>query len=141
MRRGGIGRAARRWAGAGLCGPVSGACQPDWLDRSSGANVVTAGNWRLTLRILGARATYDLTLHPNSTVTGTGRWTISRANVAGRWLFDPAGQILHLELSGGIEEGTKVIPVKVVRWNSARDADCMFEHRRAHLEKLPPAGR
>ena len=109
--------------------------------RSSGANVVTAGNWRITLRSLGARATYDLTLHPNSTVTGTGRWTISRANVAGRWLFDPAGQVLHLELSGGIEKGTRAIPVKIVRWNSAHDADCTFEHRRAHLEKLSPAGR
>jgi TIR domain len=109
--------------------------------RSSGANVVTAGNWRITLRALGARATYDLTFHPNSTVTGTGRWTISRANVAGRWLFDPAGQILHLELSGGLEKGTRVIPVQIVRWNEADDADCMFEHRRAHLEKLPPAGR
>lgn len=109
--------------------------------RSSGANLVTVGNWRITLRFLGARTTYDLTLHPNSTVTGTGRWTISRANVAGRWLFDPAEQILHLELSGGIEKGTKAIPVKIVRWNAAGDADCMFEHRRAHLEKIPPSGR
>ena len=108
---------------------------------SSGANVVTAGLWQITFRSLGARATYDLTLHPNSTVTGTGRWTISRASLAGRWLFDPAGQILHLELSGGLEKGTRVIPVKIVRWNGTDDADCMFEHRRAHLEKLPPAGR
>jgi TIR domain len=109
--------------------------------RSSGANLVTVGNWRITLRFLGAKATYDLMLHPNSTVTGTGRWSISRVNVAGRWLFDPAEQILHLELSGGIEKGTKAIPVKIVRWKRAGDADCMFEHRRAHLEKIPPPGR
>jgi hypothetical protein len=109
--------------------------------RSSGANVVTAGNWRISRRALGARVTYDLTLHPNSTVTGTGRWTISRVDIAGRWLFDPAEQVLHLELSGGLEKGTRVLPVKIVRWNGADDAECMFDHRHAHLEKLPPAGR
>ena len=102
---------------------------------------VTVGNWRITFRVLGAQAIYDLTLHPNSTVTGTGRWAIGRANLAGRWLFNPAEQILHLELSGGIEKGTKAIPVKIVRWNAAGDADCIFEHRRAHLEKVPPSGR
>ena len=119
----------------------SGVDHPPDRPRSPGAKLVTVGNWRITLRFLGARATYDLTLRPNSTVTGTSRWTISRANVAGRWLFDPAEQILHLELSGGIEEGTKAIPVKIVRWNAAGDADCIFEHRRAHLEKVPPSGR
>ncbi len=131
---------------AAMTGKQPSGIEQSWMhvrdrQRSSGANVVTAGNWRITFRALGARAIYNLTLHPNSTVTGTGRWTISRADIAGRWLFDPAGQILHLELSGGIEEGTRVEAVKIVRWNSADDADCMFANRRAHLEKLPPTGR
>ena len=113
---------------------------PD-AQRSSGANAVTSGNWRIMLRSLGARAIYDLTLHPTGTVSGTGRWTISRVNFAGRWQFDPAGQILQLELSGGIEEGTKVTTFKIDRWNGAGDADGIYEGRRAHLERLPPAGR
>jgi hypothetical protein len=102
---------------------------------------VTSGNWRITLRSLGARARYNLTLHPNGTVTGTARWTISRANLAGRWQFDPAGQILQLELSGGIEEGTRTTTFKIDRWNGAGGADGIYENRRAHLERLPPAGR
>jgi TIR domain len=126
---------------ADLTGKQPSGIEIDPNGRSSAANVVTAGNWRITLRMLGARAIYDLTLHPNGTVTGTGRWTISRANLAGRWLFDPAGQILHLELSGGIEEGTRATTLKIVRWNGVRDAEGIYENRRAHLEKLPPAGR
>lgn len=109
--------------------------------RSSGAGLITAGNWQITARMLGGKATYDLTLHPNGTVTGKGRWTISRATLAGRWLFDPAAQILHLELSGGIQEGTRAIPVKILRWSGAENADCMFEHRRARLQKLTPSKR
>lgn len=109
--------------------------------RSSGANQVTVGNWRITVRFLGGRATYDLMLHPNGTLIGTGKWTISRVKIAGRWLFDPAEQILHLELSGGIHEGTKAIPVKIIQWRTADLADCTFEHRRGQLERITPSRR
>jgi hypothetical protein len=106
--------------------------------RTSGANLVTSGRWRITVRVLGARARYDLTLHPTGTLTGTGKFFISRASLAGRWQFDPAGQTLHLEMSGGIQEGTRAIPVKIMRWTSSDAADCLFEHRRARLERIVP---
>jgi hypothetical protein len=115
--------------------------QPRIRQRSSGANLVTVGNWRITLHFLAARAIYDLTFHPNSTVTGKAKWTISRANLAGRWLFDPAEQVLHLELSGGLQQGTRAIPVKIIRWRTADVADCKFDHRRARLERITPYRR
>jgi hypothetical protein len=107
-------------------------------ERSSGAYIVSVGQWRITLRFLAVQAQYDLKLLPNGTVSGTAKWAISRANTAGRWFFDPADQVLHLELSGGIQEGTKAIPVKIVRWTSPDAADCLFEHRRARLERILP---
>ena len=103
---------------------------------TSGASRVTAGHWRITVKYLGTRAHYDLKLHPSGIVTGTGRWTVSRADLAGRWSFDPADQLLHLELSGGIQEGTKVVPVKITRWVTADTAECTFERRRAILERI-----
>ena len=132
---------------AALTGKQPSGIEPSRLDlqsrpRSSGANVVTTGTWRMTFRILGIRTGANLTLHPNGTVTGsTGLSARSRASLAGRWLFDPAGQILHLEISSSLQAGTTNIPVEIVQWNSTRDADCTFGRRPGHLEKLPPAGR
>ena len=105
---------------------------------TSGAQLVTVGNWRLTTRFLGIGARYDLKLHPNGTVTGTGKWTISRANIAGRWFYDPAAQILHLEMSGGIQDGTKAMAVQITRWVSPDAAECVFEGRNARLERVMP---
>ena len=107
-------------------------------ERSSGARIVTSGQWRITMRVARMRAIYDLNLHPTGMVTGTGRWTISRAKLSGRWVFDPAAQILHLEMSGGIEKGTRAVPVRITKWTSADSADCRFERRRARLERVRP---
>jgi TIR domain len=106
-------------------------------DRRSGAYLVTAGKWRITVRALVvARARFDLTLHPTGSLTGTGRFAISRANLAGHWQYDPAEQTLHLVMSGGLQEGMKAIPVQITQWTSPDAADCRFEHRRGRLERL-----
>lgn len=104
--------------------------------RSSGARLVTAGEWRITVRFLGMKGHYDLSLRPNGTVSGSGKWGVSRAGMSGRWLFDPTEQVLHLELSGGIQEGTKALPVKILRWEDADTAEVRFEQRKARLERV-----
>ena len=107
--------------------------------RSSGAHLVTVGNWRLTVRMLGMEARYDLKLHPNGTVTGAGKWAISRVNdLAGRWFYDPADQVLQLDMSGGIQEGTKAMIVRITRWVSQDAADCVFDGRKGRLERVLP---
>jgi hypothetical protein len=106
--------------------------------RSSGAYLVTAGEWRITSRVLGVRARFDLSLHATGLLTGTGKFAISRATLAGRWLYDPAEQTLHLEMSGGLQEGTRAMPVKITQWTSRDAADCRFDGRRAHLERIAP---
>jgi hypothetical protein len=106
--------------------------------RTSGAQLVTVGNWRLTTRFLGVEGRYDLKLHPNGTVTGTAKWAFSRANLAGRWFYDPTDRVLHLEMSGGIQEGTKAMAVQVTRWAGADAAECIFEGRNARLERVMP---
>ncbi len=112
--------------------------EPADRGRSSGAKLVTVGHWRLSFRFLAMNGHYDFNLHPNGTASGTGRWAISRADIAGRWLFDPADQVLHLELSGGIQEGTKAMPVKITRWVTSDSAECEFDGRRARLERILP---
>ena len=107
-------------------------------ERSSGAQVVTVGNWRLTTRFLAMDARYDLQLHPNGTVTGKGKWAISSANFAGRWYYDPAAQVLQLETSGGIQEGIKAMPVQITRWVSPDAAECVFEGHKGRLERVMP---
>lgn len=106
--------------------------------RSSGANLITVGHWRITVRFLGIGGFYDLRLHPNGTVTGNGKWAISRADLAGRWLYDPADQVLQLEMSGGIQEGTKAMPVKITRWLTPDSAECVFDGRKALIERVVP---
>ena len=110
--------------------------------RTSAARMVTAGRWVLTTRFFAARATYDLMLHANGTVTGTGRWTISRVtDLAGRWLYDPATQVLHLDMSGGIQQGTEAWRITVVQWLSPDAADCTFKGRAARLERVAAGPR
>ena len=79
--------------------------------RDIGVRIVTVGGWRLTTRFLGMEGRYDLKLHPNSTVTGKGKWAISRVDIAGRWSYDPAAQVLFLEMSGGYRKAPR-------RWSS-----------------------
>jgi hypothetical protein len=107
-------------------------------ERSSGAYLVTVGRWRLSVRFLAVKGTYDFTLHPNGTVSGKGRWAISRVDLAGRWFFDPAGQVLQLELSGGLQEGTQAMPIRITRWDGPDSAECVFEGRKARLERVIP---
>lgn len=104
--------------------------------RSAGAHLVTVGNWRISVRFLGLGGHYDLRLHPNGTVTGTGSWAVSRVDLAGRWLYDPAEQVLQLELSGGLIEGTKAIPVKISNWLTPNSAECVFDGRKARIERI-----
>jgi hypothetical protein len=106
--------------------------------RSSGAQLVTVGNWRLTTRFLRVEGRYDLELRPNGTLTGTAKWAISRANLAGRWFYDPADQVLHLDMSGGIQDGTKAMAVQITRWVGPDPAECVFEGRKARLERVMP---
>lgn len=105
---------------------------------TSGAELVTVGNWRLSTRFLGIGARYDLKLHPNGTATGTGKWAISRVTIAGRWFYDPDAMVLQLELSGGIQESTKAMTVQITRWVSPDAAECVFEGRKARLERVMP---
>ena len=105
--------------------------------RSSGAQLVTVGNWRLTTRFLRMEGRYDLRLHSNGTVTGSGKWAISSANnLAGRWFYDSADQVLQLDMSGGIQEGTKAMIVRITRWVSPDAAECVFEGRKGRLERV-----
>lgn len=103
---------------------------------SSGARIVTAGRWRLTTRFLGARAKYELDLHPNGMASGRGGWFISRADFAGRWLYDPSGQVLQLELSGGISEGIEAQRVEITEWLDDNTAACRFMRRKARLQRI-----
>jgi hypothetical protein len=105
-------------------------------ERTSGAQLVTVGNWRLTTRFLGVEGRYDLKLYPNGTVTGKGRWAISRADIAGRWSYDPTAKVLLLEMSGGIQEGTKAMVIQITRWVGPDAAECVFDGRRARLERV-----
>lgn len=106
--------------------------------RSAGAHLVTVGHWLITVRFLGIGAYYDLRLHPNGTVTGNAGWAVSRADLGGRWFYDPAEEVLQLELSGGLIEGTKAIPVQITNWLTSDSAECMFEHRKARIERVVP---
>lgn len=105
-------------------------------DRASGAYLITVGRWLLTVKLL-TEARYALTLHPNGTLSGHAKWWISRADVAGRWSYDPVGQVLHLEMSGGLQEGTRASPVQITRWESPDSAQCTFDGRRGRIERLP----
>ncbi len=106
--------------------------------RDNGGRLVTVGDWRLTTRFLGVEGRYDLKLHPNSTVTGKGKWAISRVDLAGRWSYDPTAQVLLLEMSGGIQEGTKAMMVQITEWVGRDAAECVFEGRKARLERVMP---
>jgi hypothetical protein len=102
----------------------------------SGARMVTAGRWLLTTKFLFAEAVYDLDLLPSGIVTGKGSWTISRAQLSGRWQYDNSRQILQLELSGGIQEGVKSILVQITGWEDDHTAACTFEGRHAQLRRV-----
>ena len=106
--------------------------------RSSGASLVTAGNWRLTTRILRMRSSTDLVLRANGTASARSTWFISLGTQSsGRWLFDPAAQILQLEMSGGGTEGTVVEPISIVGWTGADAANCTIQGGRpARLERM-----
>jgi hypothetical protein len=106
--------------------------------RDPGARLVTVGDWRLTTRFIGVEGRYDLKLHPNGTVTGKAKWAISRADIAGRWFYDPAAEVLQLEMSGGIQEGTKAMVIQITRWVGPDAAECVFEGRKARLERVLP---
>jgi hypothetical protein len=103
-------------------------------ESSSGARIVTAGRWLLTTRFLGGKARYDLELHPNGMVSGRGGWTISRADFTGRWLYDAAGQVLQLELSGG--KGIEAERVEITEWIDDNTAACRFMRRKAQLQRI-----
>jgi hypothetical protein len=107
-------------------------------ERPTGARLVTVGDWRLTTRFLGIEGRYDLTLHPNSTVTGKGKWAISRVDIAGRWSYDPTAELLLLEMSGGIQEGTKAMVIQITQWVGPDAAECVFDGRKARLERVMP---
>ena len=127
-----------RLTGKAPTGVDKAAYQAAGRGRSSGANLVTVGHWRISVRFLGMGGYYDLRLHPNGTVTGTGKWAISRVELAGRWQFDPAEQVLHLEMSGGIQEGTRAMPIKITKWLTPDSAECVFDGRKARIERVIP---
>jgi hypothetical protein len=102
----------------------------------SGAEIVTAGKWRLTTRFLGARGTYNINLYPNGLVSGNGAWLISRGDFAGRWFYDAAEQVLQLETSGGVSDGIEVLRIEITRWIDNDTADCRFQSRKARLERV-----
>jgi hypothetical protein len=107
-------------------------------ERTSGAYLITVGHWLLTSRALAMSIVFDLRLNPNGTASGKAKWFISRAELAGRWFFDPAEQVLHLELSGGIQEGTKAMPITITRWVTPDSAECKFDGRRSRIERVVP---
>jgi hypothetical protein len=102
----------------------------------SGARMVTAGHWTLTAKYLWAKATYDLELLPSGIVTGTGSWSISRAQLSGHWQYDSSSQILQLELSGGIAEGVESLIVQITGWEDDDTATCTFQGRKAQLKRV-----
>lgn len=101
----------------------------------SGARMVTAGRWLLTAKFLWAKAVYDLELLPSGIVTGKGAWTISRAQLSGRWHYDSSRQILQLELSGGISNGVESLVIQITSWDDDDTAVCTFQGRNAQLKR------
>jgi hypothetical protein len=106
--------------------------------RSHAARVVTAGRWELKARFFGLRATYDLRLRPNGTMTGRSQMGVLRGTISGRWMFDASEQLLLLEGSGGPQEGTTYHKIVLRRWESADLAHCKFTGRRATLRRILP---
>lgn len=104
--------------------------------RSSGLRLVRVGRWQLTARFFGVRATYDLTLRPNGSVSGRSKAGIFGSELSGRWAFDPAEQVLHLELSGGAEPGMHACDIHITDWEDDDTATCTFERRQARLRRL-----
>ena len=102
----------------------------------SGARMVTAGNWSLTTKFLWSTATYDLELLPSGLVTGKGSWSISRAQLSGRWQYDSSHQILQMELSGGISKGVESLVVQIFKWEDDDTATCTFQGRDAQLKRV-----
>ena len=102
----------------------------------SGARMVTAGRWSLTTKFLWSKAAYDLELLPSGIVTGKGSWSISRAQLSGRWNYDSSRQILQLEVSGGISEGVESLIVQITRWEDDDTAICTFQGREAQLRRV-----
>lgn len=102
----------------------------------SGAKTVTPGNWTLTTKFIFAKAKYDFQLLPSGIVTGSGAWSISRAQFSGRWHYDSSKQILQIEMSGGISEGLESIAVQVVKWENDDSALCKFQNRNAQLQRV-----
>ena len=101
----------------------------------SGARMVTAGRWLLTTKFLWAKAVYDLELLSSGIVTGKGAWTISHAQLSGRWQYDSSRQILQLELSGGISQGVESLVVQITKWEDGDTATCTFQGRNAQLKR------
>jgi hypothetical protein len=97
--------------------------------------MVTAGHWLLTTKFMLAQAVYDLHLLPSGIVTGKGSWTISRAKFSGRWQYDNSLQILQLELSGGISQGTESLIVQITKWEDDYAATCTFKGWRGQLKR------
>jgi hypothetical protein len=85
-----------------------------------------------------AQAVYDLQLLPSGILTGTGAWSISRAQLSGRWQYDNSLQILQLELSGGTFQGTESLIVQISKWEDDYTATCTFQGRRAQLKRASP---
>ena len=71
------------------------------------------------------------------TVSGKGGWTISRAAFSGRWVYDRHREILQLDMSGGISQGTESMLVEIVSWEEDFVARCRFRGHDARLERLP----
>jgi hypothetical protein len=126
---------------ARLTGKNPAGIDPDLLQRrsdsgSSGGRSVTAGKWKITARMFGVKGRFNLDLHPNGTLSGTGSILISKSELVGRWIYDAAQDVLQLELSGGAYEGTEVIRIPITEWLDDHTAACKYLRRRARLERV-----
>jgi len=103
---------------------------------SSGGRTVTAGKWRISLRMFGLKGQYNLDLHPNGTLSGKVSTLVFKTDLAGRWIYDAAQDVLQLEMSGGVTEGTETMRFAITDWIDDHTATCRYQRHKGRLERV-----
>lgn len=121
-----------------LTGQAPNGIDPGLLSRTdgrvSGARTVTAGKWNLRIKSLRLPGKYRLELRPSGLVSGKAHWVFG--DVAGRWTYDAARQVLQLEMSWAASDGIQVIQIEIREWLDDNTAVGRFEGRKAYLERI-----
>ena len=101
---------------------------------ASGARTVTAGKWTLRIKSMRLPGKYRLDLHPSGIVSGRAHWVFG--DVAGRWSYDAARELLQLAMSWAASDGVEVLQIEITEWLDDNTAIGRFDGRKARLERI-----